>query len=114
MFHAGFVFPSSPFWLQLLTGPVGDFSPSAALDVVEPPVLAGVIGRAEGVDDEDFAEVTYGDIAPLREGAPVLVGLSAPALLGPIVVGNLPGFVALATRLNALRHWRTCAGSLDS
>lgn len=46
--------------------------------------------------------------------APVAVGLIGPPRRGPIVVGKLEGFTALATRLNAPRHCKTCAGSLDS
>jgi hypothetical protein len=47
---------------------------------------------------------------------PVAEGLNAPAppRLGPMVVGKLEGFLALATRLKALRHCSTWAGSLDS
>lgn len=114
MFHAGLVLPSSSLLLQLLTGPFEDLNPSALLEFVDPPVRAGLIGRADGRAPEFRFEDTYGDAAPFLAGAPVLTGLSAPALFGPIVVGNLAGFVALATRLNALRHWSTCAGSLDS
>jgi hypothetical protein len=47
---------------------------------------------------------------------PVAEGLNAPAppRLGPMVVGKLEGFLELATRLKALRHCSTWAGSLDS
>ena len=93
--------PSSALLVQVLTGPE-----AAVLDVEEPPVRAGLIGRAEGVDGVGF-DATYGEAAPFLDAAPVLTGLSAPARLGPIVVGNLAGLMRLATRLKAPRHCKT-------
>ena len=42
-------------------------------------------------------------------------GLTTPPLaFGPITEGNFDGCTLLATRLNALMHWSTCAGSFCS
>ena len=91
--------------LQLLTGPWDVLTLSALLDVADPPVFVGLIGLAEGVPAEGLIiELLYGELAPFLPAVPLVVELGAPALLGPIVVGNLAGLVAFATRLNALRH----------
>lgn len=80
------------------------------LNVVEPlPVLVvlGPLLRPKPGDDRPVFE------KPLPP--PVVVGLSTvPLRLGPMLVGMLEGFTALATRLNAVMHCSTCAGSLDS
>lgn len=134
MFHAGDVLPSSPFLLQLLTPPGGDRGwpldvcevseppvrvatsalsadgRASGLKVLEPLVLLAVLGPLLRVYPGDASEGLLGTPPPVEEG------LRAPgaARLGPMAVGNLSGLWALATRLKALRHWRTWAGSLAS
>lgn len=131
MFHAGAVVPSSVFLLQLLTPPGGDLGiPLDVYDALDPPVRAGLIGcsaagRESGLKVLEPLLALFmlgpllrpkeGDVKPgLGAGPPVVEGLKGPPRFGPIVTGKLEGVVALATRLNAPRHWRTWAGSLDS
>lgn len=135
MFQAGLVTPSSVFLLQLLTPPGGDLgAPAEVLDVLEPPVKEGLRarsagGRERGLNVLEPLAVLFelgplfrpkpGDInAPVVDCAadPVAEGLSGPPAprFGPIVVGKLVGLTALAMRLKALRHCKTCAGSFDS
>ena len=126
MFQAGAVLPTSVFLLQLLTGPGGDLGiPLDEYDVLEPPVRAGlralsIGGRASGlkVVEPLVLLVVLGPLLRPKPGdagggvlkpPPVVEGLIGPAppRLGPMVIGKLAGFFALATRLNALRHCRT-------
>lgn len=125
MFHAGAVLPSSVFLLQLLIPPGGDVG--TPLEVTDPPVRVGLIvravGRARGLKVEEPLGVVVvrpklGEVGPGVEkpAPPVVEGLMVPAplRLGPIVHGKCEGLTELATRLNALKHCRTCAGSFDS
>jgi hypothetical protein len=101
--------------------------------VLDPPVRdglnAGAGGRARGLKVVDPLPVLVvlgpllrpypGDERPELEKPPppppVVVGLrTPPPRFGPMLVGMLEGFTALATRLNAVIHCRTWAGSLDS
>lgn len=126
MFQAGAVTPSSLRLLQLLTGPAGDFVPvSVVRDAFEPPVRAGLNGPMADFGAELVVEMVLWLVlltslpllsrpAPNPFDAVERVGLVAPPLLCPTVVGNFAGLTALATLLKATRHWMTCAGSLDS
>lgn len=131
MFQAGDVTPSSVFLLQLLTPPGGDFGiPLEVFEALEPPVKVGLRALSAGGLDNglNVAEPPAllvliplllpnpGDASDPPLGyEPVAEGLWGPApRLGPIVVAILEGLTALATRLNALRHCSTWAGSLDS
>jgi len=129
MFHAGLVTPSSVFLLQLLTPPGGDLgTPAEVLDVLDPPVNVGLRarsagGRESGLNVLEPLAVLF-ELGPLlrpkpgdiKDPCPVTDGLCGPPAprLGPIVVGKLDGLTVLATRLKALRHCKTWAGSLDS
>lgn len=124
MFHAGAVIPSSVFLLQLLTFPGGDLGrPLDVYDVLDPPVRdglsAGAGGRASGLNVVEPLPVLAvlgpllrpnpGDDRPVLEKPPlplpVVVGLmTPPPRFGPMGVGMLEGFTALATRLNAVMH----------
>ena len=128
MFHAGAVLPSSTFLLQLLTPPGGDLGrPLDVYDVSEPPVRAALSvdavrsagGRARGLNVLEPL-VLLAVLGPLLRGKPgdgsaglgmppVAVGLNAPAppRFGPMALGKLDGFFALATRLKAPRHCST-------
>lgn len=114
MFHAGEVTPSSPRLLQLLIGP-GDLAPLLEFD---PPVNAGLRALSGG----GLLPLALVLLKPLlrpdmpgdRLPLPVTDGLRAPAILGPMQVGNLDGFIVWATRLKDARHCRTCAGSFFS
>jgi hypothetical protein len=82
---------------------------ASGLNVLEPLALLALLGPLlrpyAGVDRPALFEYP----------PPVVVGLvTPPPRLGPILVGKLEGLTALATRLNAVMHWRTWAGSLDS
>lgn len=102
MFHAGVVPCSSPRLVQELYDPEGFAGLSAR---------AGRGGPASPTLLEERAD--RGVYPPLED--PVASGLITPRLLcGPTVRGNLFGAIALACRLKAARHWRTCAGSLAS
>jgi hypothetical protein len=133
MFHAGAVTPSSVFLLQLLTLPGGDLGcPLEVYDVLEPPVRDGLSacagGRASGLNVVEPLPVLAvlgpllrpnpGDASPEFEKPPpppVVEGLSTvPLRFGPILVGILEGFTACATRLKAVMHCNTWAGSFDS
>lgn len=108
MFHAGLVFPSSLFLLQLLTVPLTDLRPeSAARDVAELPVRAGLKGPLAEREEEGLVGV---DVYPDEPGGPertepLVEGLSvAPRFWGPMVVGKTDGSRVLATLLKALMH----------
>lgn len=79
------------------------------LNVLEPLVLLVVLGPLLRPKPDDG---NGGLVKP----PPVVVGLTtaAPLRLGPILVGNCEGFTLLATRLNAVMHCKTWAGSFAS
>jgi hypothetical protein len=134
MFHAGAVVPWSAFLLQLLTFPGGDVV--ILLEVLEefdPPVISGLSflsagGRESGLNvvEAPVLLVVLGGLFRLKAGdasgrpleKPPSLGFAGlkgpPPRLGPIVVGKLEALMWLATRLNALKHCRTCAGSFAS
>jgi hypothetical protein len=107
--------------------------PLDVYDVLEPPVRDGLSacaagGRASGLKVLEPLDVLF-VLGPLlrpkpgevRAGLekppppPVVEGLNTPPpRFGPILVGKLEGFTELATRLKAVMHCRTWAGSLDS
>lgn len=105
--------------------------PLDVYEVLEPPVREGLRGcadgRAKGLNVVEPLPVLVvlgpllrprpGDDRPVFEKPPppVVVGLKTdPPRFGPMLEGKAEGFVALATRLNAVMHCSTCAGSLDS
>ena len=87
MFHAGAVLASSDLLLQLLTGPVDDFVPSALFETVEPPVREGLRAREElGAGVENLVGL-FGRANAEPFAVPVPVGDNAPeTFFGPIVV----------------------------
>jgi hypothetical protein len=104
--------------------------PLDVYEVLEPPVRDGLSacaagGRASGLKVVEPVLVVLGPLLRPNPGddrpafenpppPPVVVGLTTPPRLGPILVGKLDGLMALATRLKAVMHCRTWAGSLDS
>lgn len=109
--------------------------PLDVYEVLDPPVRDGLSacaagGRASGLKVLEPLPVLVvlgpllrpklGDASPAPEPPPppVVVGLITPPppppRLGPMLVGIADGFTALATRLKAVMHCSTWAGSLDS
>jgi hypothetical protein len=105
--------------------------PFDVYEVLDPPVRvglsAGAGGRDSGLNVLDPLAVLFvlgpllrpypGDVrAGLANPAPpVVVGLSTPPpRFGPMLLGKCDGLTEFATRLKAVMHCRTCAGSLDS